>query len=416
MARCMGVEPHEANSDDNVSRESPTHDCRAVAGWLAFGRAGVCIWFMLSMIHTHAQHSERGFRFSGISLGTNFVSVLLMSAAAAASRFVPAVGIALLVTAAVVDVVHIPVLWTCAPFYRRSFVPIDANLAAERFGLIYLISLEVGETHGTWRATPFSYSVFTFTYRTHATIYYTHSSVQGNIDPGEPVKPRFRATAIMILGVFLGLFFQTAFFSLYDLRADRAKKHALEVSVLRSWAILHVTSALALLAALVAATLARLSLLGRFTPTDRMTLCLTLALKIVLFSGSNRLYLRHVRVAYGWIADAVAIAALGLIGGLSHDTLPDDVLFVGLLTLVWAALVLARGVVLPVRLTEEGLEEVLNIAEDQMQKRRRKKMRYRLLGDLPFVRRQRKKRTRTRSRSGSFVSATSGGSGQQQYV
>lgn len=269
---------------------------------------------------------------------------------------------------------------------------------------------------GTWCATPFSYSVFTFTFHTRTTICYTHSSVQGNIDPGEPVKPRFRATAIMVLGVFLGLFFQTSFFSLYDLRADRAKKHALEVSVLRSWAILHVTSALALLAALVAATLARLSLLGRFTPKDRMTLCLTLALKIVLFSGSNRLYLRHVRVAYGWIADAVAIAALGLIGGLGHDTLPDDVLFVGLLTLVWAALVLARGVVLPVRLTEEGLEEVLNIAEDQLQKRRRKKMRYRLLGDLPFVgRRQRKKRARARSRSGSFVSATSGGSGQQ-YV
>lgn len=93
------------------------------------------------MIHTRAQRSERGFRFSRISLGTNLVSVLLMGAAAATSRFVPTAGIALLVAAAVVDVVHIPVLWTCAPFYRRGFVPIDANLAAERFGLIYLISL-----------------------------------------------------------------------------------------------------------------------------------------------------------------------------------------------------------------------------------------------------------------------------------
>lgn len=240
--------------------------------------------------------------------------------------------------------------------------------------------------------------------------------MEGNVGPGEPVHSRLRATAIMILGVFLGLFFLTAFFSLYDLRADRAKKHALEVSVLRSWAILHVTSVLVLLAALTAATLARLSLLGRFTPTDRVTLCLTLALKVVLFSGSNRLYLRHVRIAYGWMADAVAIAALGLIGGLGRDTPPDDVLFVGLLTLVWGALVLARGVILPVRLTEEGLEEVLSIAEEQVRKQRRKKMRYRLLGDLPFVRRQHKKHTRTRPRSGSFVSAASGGGGQQQYV
>jgi low temperature requirement protein LtrA len=164
-----------------------------VAGWLAFGRAGVCIWFMLSMIHTHAQHSERGFRFSGISLGTNFVSVLLMSAAAAASRFVPAVGIALLVTAAVVDVVHIPVLWTCAPFYRRSFVPIDANLAAERFGLIYLISL--GElvlrwvrhmAHGVLRRFPIASSPLL---TVHTQPFITHTArCRATSTPGSPIN------------------------------------------------------------------------------------------------------------------------------------------------------------------------------------------------------------------------------------
>ena len=56
----------------------------------------------------------------------------------------------------------------------------------------------------------------------------------------------------MLLGVLSGLFFQSSFFDLFDLQADHAKKHALEVSILRSWAILHVTSFLALLASLVA--------------------------------------------------------------------------------------------------------------------------------------------------------------------
>ncbi len=387
-----------ASTDDSSSTPpSSTHDCRGVAGWLAFGRAGVCVWFTLSMVHTKAQHQLRGFRFSRISLGTNLISVLLMGAAAAFSRFEPTAGIALLVTAAVVDVVHIPILWSCAPFYRSSFVPVDANLAAERFGLIYLISL--GEL--------------------------VLGSVEGNIRAGQAPQEGLRATGVMILGVLLGLFFQTAFFSLYDLRADRAKKHALEVSVLRSWAILHVTSALALLAALVAATFARLSLRGRFTPRDRLTLCLTLALKIVLFSGSNRLYLRHVRVAYGWAADAAAIAALGLLGGLGRDTLPDDLLFVGLLTLVWAALVMTRGVLLPVRLTEEGLEEVLSMADEQRRRqeeewRQRKKLRRRLLGDLPFVRRQHHHHRKAGGRrhggssSSSLASAGGGGSGGGQ--
>jgi low temperature requirement protein LtrA len=202
ISRCMGADPHPATTD---SPPSPTHDCRGVAGWLAFGRAGVCVWFALTMIHTRAQHSLRGFRFSRISLGTNLVSVVLMGAAAATALPKPTTGVALLVTAAVVDVIHIPALWFCTPFYRRSFVPVDADLAAERFGLIYLISL--GEL--------------------------VLGSVEGNIRAGQPPHEGLRATGVMILGVLTGLFFQTAFFSLYDLRADHAKKHALEVSVLR---------------------------------------------------------------------------------------------------------------------------------------------------------------------------------------
>lgn len=187
VARCMGAE--EASEEADTSPHS-AHDCRGVASWLAFGRAGVCLWFVLSMVHTKAQHSERGFRFSRISFGTNLVSVLLLAAAAAIVRPLPTTGVALLVTATVVDVFHIPLLWSCAPFYRRSFVPIDATLAAERFGLIYLIAL--GEL--------------------------VLGSVEGNIRAGQRPDEGLRATAVMILGVLTGLFFQTAFFSVYDLR------------------------------------------------------------------------------------------------------------------------------------------------------------------------------------------------------
>ena len=54
-------------------------------------------------------------------------------------------------------------------------------------------------------------------------------SVTLNLHRGDTPSHQARATGIMLLGVTTALFFQSAFFSLYDLQADRAKKHALEV-------------------------------------------------------------------------------------------------------------------------------------------------------------------------------------------
>ncbi len=353
----------------NVSRcmgSHHSHDCSNLAGWMAFGRSAVCLWFLLVMLQARRHGRAKSDRFSRISFVTNLLSVALMATAAVLyqSRYYSdaesthpvskLLAVAFLVLAVVVDVVHLPVLWVCLPVYRHSYVPVNSNLAAERFGLVYIVSL--GEL---------VLSAVTVDLRTHDT--WPHV---------------LRATAIMLLGVLTGLFFQSAFFSLYDLQADHAKKHALEVSVWRAWAILHVTSFLALLASLVAAVFARLSL-GHFTPTDRLTLWVTLVLKICLFSGSNLLYLRHVRVAYGWAADLLAIFLLFMLGTvLSELVVVGDVVFVGLAIAVWGGLTVLRGALLPVRLTQAGVEEVHTL---YVRRARDRKWRRRF-AQLPLIR------------------------------
>lgn len=138
--------------------------------------------------------------------------------------------------------------------------------------------------------------------------------------------------------------------------------------------ILHVTSILALLSSLVAAVFARLTS-NDFDATDRFVLWVTLSIKICLFSGSNALYLRHVRTAYGWISDLVTIIALISIGLCIPSNVLDDVTYVGILVGIWCVLMIFRGIILPVRLTDEGVEEVQTL--------RRRSRFYR----LPFVRR-----------------------------
>jgi hypothetical protein len=83
--------------------------------------------------------------------------------------------------------------------------------------------------------------------------------------------------------------------------------------------------------------------------------------KVVLFSLCSRLYLRHVRVAYGLIADAMAVACfacIAVLGPILHLLRVDDLQYVAINVAVLVALCIARGVALPVRLTPEGIEEV----------------------------------------------------------
>jgi low temperature requirement protein LtrA len=303
------------------------------------------------MKHAWQRRSEKGYHFSRISFTTNLISVLLMGIASVCYQFRdlaegaanrPPIAVVFLILTAVLDVVHIPFLWFCLPSYRKSYVPVNSNLASERFGLIYIVSL--GEL--------------------------VLSAVSMTLHTRDEMAHVVRVTAIMLLGVLTGLLFQSSFFGLYDLQADHAKKHTLEVSVLRQWAILHVTSLLALLASLVAAIFARLSL-GIFTPTDRLTLWLTFAFKILLFSGSNLLYLRHVRVAYGWVADLMAVFLLMMLGMVLPPLVNlGDVVFVGLAIGIWALLAFVRGVVLPVRLTAAGEEELHALSRKRQWKRR----------------------------------------------
>ena len=90
---------------------------------------------------------------------------------------------------------------------------------------------------------------------------------------------------------------------------------------------------------------------------DRLTLCIALLLKILLFSGSNLLYLRHVRVAYGWAADLAAVSLLLILGTVVSEFVAiGDVTFVGLAVGVWGILIVLRGMVLPMKLTAEGVE------------------------------------------------------------
>ncbi len=227
-----------------------------------------------------------------------------------------------------------------------------AHRCRGRFGLIYIVSL--GEL--------------------------VLSSVSMNLHIREAWTQVWRATIIMLLGVLSGLFFQSSFFDLFDLQADHAKKHALEVSILRSWAILHVTSFLALLASLVAAIFARLSL-DVLVPMDRLTLCIALVLKILLFSGSNLLYLRHVRVAYGWAEDLAAVSLLLILGTVVSELVAiGDVIFVGLAVGVWGILIVLRGMVLPMKLTAEGVEEVHALHARQQRDRKN-----RIFQGLPFM-------------------------------
>lgn len=364
----------------NVSRcmgSSHVHDCSALVGWMVFGRGAVCLWFLLTMWQIRKRRDGKGYRFSTISFLQNLLSVLLMSVASVLYKFrhfggvedgdpmrsgedepggspFPSLALGFLVGTTVLDVVSIPVLWFCLPFYRRSYVPVNSNLAAERFGLIYIVSL--GEL--------------------------VLSSVSMNLHIREAWAHVWRATIIMLLGMLTGIFFQSSFFDLFDLQADHAEKHALEVSILRSWAILHVTSFLALLASLVAAIFARLSL-DVLVSTDRLTLCLTLMLKILLFSGSNLLYLRHVRVAYGWAADLAAVFLLLMLGTVAPEFVPlGDVTFVGLAVGVWGMLIVLRGVVLPMKLTAEGVEEVHAL---HARRQRDRKKRGKFFQGLPFT-------------------------------
>jgi len=364
VSRCMGSGPH-------------VHDCSALVGWMAFGRGAVCLWFLLTMWQIRKRRDGKGYRFSTISFATNLLSVLLMSVAAVLYKYryfggaedggplrpgedesggspFPSLALGFLVGAMVLDVVNIPVMWFCLAFYRRSYVPINSNLAAERFGLIYIVSL--GEL--------------------------VLSSVSVNLHIREAWPQVWRATIIMLLGVLTGIFFQSSFFDLFDLQADHAKKHVLEVSIFRFWAILHVTSFLVLLASLVAAIFARLSL-DVLVPVDRLTLCIALVLKILLFSGSNLLYLRHVRVAYGWAADLAAASLLLILGTVVPDLVAiGDVAFVGLAVGVWGMLIVLRGMVLPMKLTAEGVEEVRALHARQQRDR---KKRGRIFQGLSFM-------------------------------
>lgn len=364
----------------NVSRcmkSSYVHDCSALVGWMALGRGAVCLWFLLTMWQIRNRRNGKGYRFSTISFATNLISVLLISVSAVLYKHrysggvedgdllrpgegepggppFPSLALGFLVATTVLDVVNIPVMWFCLPFYRRSYVPVNSNLAAERFGLIYIVSL--GEL--------------------------VLSSVSMNLHIREDWYQVRRATIIMLLGVLTGLFFQSSFFNLFDLQADHAKKHALEVSILRSWAIQNVTSFLALLSSLVAAIFAHLSL-GVLTTVDRLTLCVTLALKIILFSGSNLLYLRHVRVAYGWVADLVAVSLLLILGTVIPELVViGDVTFVGISVGVWGILIVLRGMILPMRLTAKGVEEVHALHARQQQDRKR---RGRIFQGLPYM-------------------------------
>lgn len=363
VSRCMGS-PH-------------VHDCSALVGWIAFGRGGVCLWFLLTMWQIRKRRDGKGYGFSTISFATNLLSVSLISISAILYKYrsfggvedggplrpgedepggspFPSLALGFLVGTMVLDVVNIPVLWFCLPFYRRSYVPVNSNLAAERFGLIYIVSL--GEL--------------------------VLSSVSMNLHIREGWPQVWRTTTIMLLGVLTGLFFQSSFFELFDLQADHAKKHALEVSILRSWAILNVTSFLALLASLVAAIFARLSL-DVLVPVDRLTLCVALVLKILLFSGSNLLYLRHVRVAHGWAADLAAASLLLILGTVIPELVAiGDVTFVGLAVAVWGMLIVLRGMVLPMKLTAEGVEEVQALHARQQRDRKR---RGRIFQGLPFM-------------------------------
>lgn len=363
VSRCMGS-PH-------------IHDCSALVGWIAFGRGAVCLWFLLTMWQIRKRRDGKGYRFSTISFATNLLSVSLISISAILYKYrdfggiedggplrpgedepggspFPSLALGFLVGTLVLDVVNIPVMWFCLPFYRRSYVPVNSNLAAERFGLIYIVSL--GEL--------------------------VLSSVSMNLHIREGWPQVWRATIIMLLGVLTGLFFQSSFFELFDLQADHAKKHALEVSVLRSWAILYITSFLALLASLVAAIFARLSL-DMLVPVDRSTLCVALVLKILLFSGSNLLYLRHVRVAHGWVADLAAVFLLLILGTVIPEVVAiGDVTFVGICVGIWGMLIVLRGVVLPMKLTAEGVEEVHTLHARQQRDRKR---RGRIFQGLPFM-------------------------------
>ena len=177
------------------------HDCGALAGWMAFGRSGVCVWFLLTMLHTKDK-SQKGFVFSRISFATNLTSALWMAVACICYKFDGyLVGLILLVSSAVADVFSVPALWHFLPGYRHAYIPINSNLAAERFGLIYIVSL--GEI--------------------------VLNSVSMDFHTNDDVSRIVKGSAVMLLGVFISFFFLTAFFSSYDLRADHAKKHALEV-------------------------------------------------------------------------------------------------------------------------------------------------------------------------------------------
>lgn len=88
-------------------------------------------------------------------------------------------------------------------------------------------------------------------------------------------------------------------------------------------------------------------------------------LQVLLFSGTSRLYLRHVVSAYGSWADGTAVLLNGLLlpllfgPGMPLQGAISDTVHAALSVGVLAVLLAVRGLLLPVTLTAEGMQEVL---------------------------------------------------------
>ena len=97
---------------------------------------------------------------------------------------------------------------------------------------------------------------------------------------------------------------------------------------------------------------------GDFLDQDRLYFSVSVASKILLLSGLRRLYLRHVEIKYGVIADITCATTALLLVCIPLRAL-TSVQYVAILVALVVILCLLRSFVLPRSLTPEGVEEVI---------------------------------------------------------
>lgn len=117
------------------------HDCQGVSGWLAFARGGVCLWLCIAAWQTRHEH-PKAYHFSRYTLAANLLILALLTLAALLP-FSPTLepnDLGALSAALLVSLSAPLGLWLFRR-YRQAYVPMNAELAAERFSLIYIVSL-----------------------------------------------------------------------------------------------------------------------------------------------------------------------------------------------------------------------------------------------------------------------------------